>query len=70
MAAEEHHLFKRQVKARDSTYARMMRTLAETGNGWMTFKDACNIKNNQTGAPGNTVHLLQPLHRNHRSDLA
>ena len=23
----------------------------------MTFKDACNIKNNQTGAPGNVIHL-------------
>ena len=31
----------RQVKARD-LYARMMRTLAQTGNGWMTFKDASN----------------------------
>jgi ribonucleoside-diphosphate reductase alpha chain len=54
--AEEKHLYKRQVKARD-LYARMMRTLAETGNGWMVFKDACNLKCNQTGAPGNTVHL-------------
>ncbi len=40
----------------------MMRTLAETGNGWMVFKDACNIKCNQTGEneignPGNVVHL-------------
>jgi ribonucleoside-diphosphate reductase alpha chain len=35
----------------------MMRTLAETGNGWMTFKDACNLKCNQTGKPGNVVHL-------------
>jgi ribonucleoside-diphosphate reductase alpha chain len=54
--AEERKLFKRQVKARD-LYARMMRTLAETGNGWMTFKDACNIKCNQTGEPENVVHL-------------
>ena len=46
----------RQVKARD-LYARMMRTLAETGNGWMAFKDACNLKCNQTGKPGNIVHL-------------
>ncbi len=46
----------RQVKARD-LYARMMRTLAETGNGWMTFKDACNQKCNQTGLPENVVHL-------------
>ncbi len=28
----------------------MMRTLAQTGNGWMTFKDASNEKCNQTGA--------------------
>ena len=54
--AEEAKLFERQVKARD-LYLRMMRTLAETGNGWMTFKDACNIKNNQTGLPQNVVHL-------------
>ena len=31
----------KQLKARD-LYARMMRTLAQTGNGWMTFKDTCN----------------------------
>jgi ribonucleoside-diphosphate reductase alpha chain len=54
--AEERRLYRRQVRARD-LYARMMRTLAETGNGWMVFKDACNIKCNQTGAPGNIVHL-------------
>ncbi len=54
--AEEEKLYAKQVKARD-LYARMMRSLAETGNGWMTFKDACNLKNNQTGAPGNVVHL-------------
>ncbi len=44
------------MKARD-LYSRMMRTLAETGNGWMTFKDACNRKSNQTGLPQNVVHL-------------
>jgi ribonucleoside-diphosphate reductase alpha chain len=54
--AEEKQLYRRQVKARE-LYARMMRTLAETGNGWMVFKDACNIKCNQTGAAGNVVHL-------------
>ena len=46
----------RTVKARD-LYGRMMRTLAQTGNGWMTFKDPSNRLSNQTGAPGNTVHL-------------
>ena len=54
--AEEDKLYAKQMKARD-LYARMMRSLAETGNGWMTFKDACNIKNNQTGKPGNVIHL-------------
>lgn len=54
--AEEKKLYKEQIKARD-LYARMMRTLAETGNGWMTFKDATNLKCNQTGKPGNVVHL-------------
>ncbi|WP_276593760.1 ribonucleoside-diphosphate reductase subunit alpha [Nannocystis bainbridge] len=46
----------RTVPARD-LYARMMRTLAQTGNGWMTFKDRCNTTCNQTGAPGRVVHL-------------
>ncbi|MGN9907006.1 ribonucleoside-diphosphate reductase subunit alpha [Phytohabitans sp. LJ34] len=46
----------RTVKARD-LYGRMMRTLAQTGNGWMTFKDASNRLSNQTGAPSNVVHL-------------
>ncbi|MFY1638145.1 ribonucleoside-diphosphate reductase subunit alpha [Solwaraspora sp. WMMB335] len=46
----------RTVKARE-LYGRMMRTLAQTGNGWMTFKDASNRLSNQTGAPGNTIHL-------------
>ena len=54
--AEEDKLYSRQVKARD-LYARMMKSLAETGNGWMTFKDACNLKCNQTGKSGNVVHL-------------
>jgi ribonucleoside-diphosphate reductase alpha chain len=54
--AEAEKRYVRQVKARD-LYARMMRTLAETGNGWMVFKDASNRKCNQTGAPGNVVHL-------------
>lgn len=54
--AEEQKLYFRQIKARD-LYARMMRSLAETGNGWMTFKDACNLKCNQTAKPGNVVHL-------------
>jgi ribonucleoside-diphosphate reductase alpha chain len=54
--AESERLFARQIRARE-LYARMMRSLAETGNGWMTFKDACNLKNNQTGKAGNVIHL-------------
>jgi ribonucleoside-diphosphate reductase alpha chain len=46
----------RQVPARD-LYGKMMRALAQTGNGWMTFKDACNAKCNQTAEAGNVVHL-------------
>jgi ribonucleoside-diphosphate reductase alpha chain len=55
-AAEAEGRYVRQVDARD-LYGRMMRTLAQTGNGWMTFKDAANRLCNQTGAPGNVVHL-------------
>jgi ribonucleoside-diphosphate reductase alpha chain len=55
-AAEKAGRFVRQVKARD-LYARMMKSLAQTGNGWMTFKDASNLKSNQTGQPHNVIHL-------------
>jgi ribonucleoside-diphosphate reductase alpha chain len=56
LKAENEELFSRQVKARE-LYARMMKVLAETGNGWMTFKDACNLKSNQTAKSPNVVHL-------------
>ncbi|MDE0872878.1 MAG: ribonucleoside-diphosphate reductase subunit alpha [Acidimicrobiales bacterium] len=56
LAAEQAGLYERQVSARQ-LYSRMMRTLAQTGNGWITFKDASNLKCNQTGEPGNVVHL-------------
>ncbi len=52
---ERKKLFMRQVKARD-LYARMMKVLAETGNGWMCWKDPSNVKANQTGSPANVVH--------------
>ncbi|MEO6402539.1 MAG: ribonucleoside-diphosphate reductase subunit alpha, partial [Vicinamibacteria bacterium] len=55
VAAETAGLATKQIKARD-LYGRMMRTLAQTGNGWMTFKDSSNQKCNQAG-PGKTVHL-------------
>ncbi len=56
VAAEKQGLATRTLKARDM-YARMMKTLAETGNGWMTFKDHSNNKGNQTLRPGNVIHL-------------
>ncbi|MFL5350308.1 MAG: ribonucleoside-diphosphate reductase subunit alpha [Hyalangium sp.] len=46
----------RKVKARD-LYARIVKTLAQTGNGWMTFKDISNRKSNQTAKDGNVIHL-------------
>jgi ribonucleoside-diphosphate reductase alpha chain len=54
--AEREGLAVKTVKARE-LYARMMRTLAQTGNGWMTFKDKSNRACNQTALPGRTVHL-------------
>ncbi|WCN84622.1 ribonucleoside-diphosphate reductase subunit alpha [Micromonospora sp. LH3U1] len=54
--AETQGRYVRQVPARE-LYGKMMRTLAQTGNGWMTFKDAANRLCNQTAEPGNVVHL-------------
>ncbi|MEO2144659.1 MAG: ribonucleoside-diphosphate reductase subunit alpha, partial [bacterium] len=56
LQAEKDGLAVRSIKARN-LYGRMMRTLAQTGNGWMTFKDASNLKCNQTATEGNMVHL-------------
>ena len=59
--AEEDGRYVRKVKARE-LYGKMMRTLAQTGNGWLTFKDAANRTCNQTSDPsrvpgGPVVHL-------------
>ena len=59
--AENEGLYETQIPARQ-LYSRMMRSLAETGNGWMTFKDSSNTKCNQTGMNSvdgtpNVVHL-------------
>ncbi|MFF4312190.1 ribonucleoside-diphosphate reductase subunit alpha [Streptomyces sp. 900105755] len=53
--AEAAGLARKTVPARD-LYGRMMRTLAQTGNGWMTFKDAANRTANQTATPGHVIH--------------
>ena len=46
-----------QMPAR-KVYSRMMRTLAETGNGWMCFKDASNRRGNQVNDDtGTVIHL-------------
>jgi ribonucleoside-diphosphate reductase alpha chain len=55
-AAEAEGRYVKQIPAR-SLYGRMMRTLAQTGNGWMTFKDAANRTSNQTARPENVIHL-------------
>ncbi|MDN0195659.1 ribonucleoside-diphosphate reductase subunit alpha [Streptomyces sp. S.PNR 29] len=54
-AAEAKGLARKTIPARD-LYGRMMRTLAQTGNGWMTFKDAANRTANQTAEPGHVIH--------------
>ena len=62
-AAERDGRYVRQVGARE-LYGKMMRTLAQTGNGWMTFKDASNRTCNQTNdeqAPGAPVVHLSNL---------
>lgn len=52
---EEAGKFYEQVPAR-KVYARMMRTLAETGNGWMCWKDTSNRRGNQV-SEGRVIHL-------------
>ena len=54
--AEARGLAKKRMPARE-LYGRMMRTLAQTGNGWMTFKDKSNRACNQTARPQAVVHL-------------
>ena len=54
--AEADGLAVKSIPARE-LYARMLRTLAQTGNGWMTFKDRCNATSNQTAKTENIIHL-------------
>ena len=56
LKAEEEGLAVKKIAAR-ALYSRMMKTLAETGNGWITFKDHSNNKCNQTKEKGSVVHL-------------
>src|SRR4051812_31714068 len=54
--AEQQGLYDRQGPARQLC-PRMMRTLAQTGNGWMTFKEPANLRANPTGGADNPIHL-------------
>jgi ribonucleoside-diphosphate reductase alpha chain len=55
-AAEQAGKARKTIAARE-LYGRMMRTLAQTGNGWMTFSDTANRTSNQTARKGNVIHL-------------
>ena len=55
-AAEAAGKASKTVAARE-LYGRMMRTLAQTGNGWMTFSDTANRTSNQTARRENVIHL-------------
>ena len=63
--AEAEGRYERQVPARD-LYGRMMRTLAQTGNGWMTFKDASNRQVQPDRAARQRRAPVQPVHRDPR----
>jgi ribonucleoside-diphosphate reductase alpha chain len=58
---EHYHRYEEQGKALKTVsarqlYARMMQTLAETGNGWICFKDKANLRSAQTAKAGNVIH--------------
>jgi ribonucleoside-diphosphate reductase alpha chain len=55
LAAEAKGLAMKKVPAR-LLYARMMQTLAETGNAWMCWKDRANERSAQTAKAGNVIH--------------
>ena len=63
--AEAEGRYVRQVPARE-LYGRMMRTLAQTGNGWMTFKDAANRAVQPDRRARQRRAPVQPVHRDHR----
>jgi ribonucleoside-diphosphate reductase alpha chain len=67
-AAEAAGLATETLRARE-LYARMMRSLAETGNGWMTFKDRCNATCNQTSDDDTSDDATEPRRVVHLSNL-
>ena len=56
LQAEKAGLALQTLPAR-KLYSKMMKSLAETGNGWMNFKDHCNKKSSQTLKAENVIHL-------------
>ncbi len=54
-AYEQENKALKKVSAR-GLYSRMMQVLAETGNGWICFKDKANLRCSQTSKPGHIVH--------------
>lgn len=72
---EEEKRYVKQIPAR-KVYARMMRTLAETGNGWMTWKDTANIRGN-SAVQGHIVRssnlcteILEPTYAGRKQYIA
>lgn len=58
---DHYHRYEKEGRALKTVsaralYARMMQTLAETGNGWICFKDKANLRSAQTGKPQNVIH--------------
>lgn len=53
---EEEKKYKSQIAAKE-LYAKMIRTIAQTGNGWINFKDTSNKLSNQTKKKENIIHL-------------
>ena len=66
VAAEQAGLYERQVPARQ-LYSRMMRTLAQTGNGWVTFKGCVEPQVQPDGTTWQRRAPLKSLYRNPRS---
>ncbi|MBO9539534.1 ribonucleoside-diphosphate reductase subunit alpha [bacterium] len=48
--------YARKTLSARALYGRMIQTLAETGNGWMCFKDTANARSAQTLLPTNVIH--------------
>lgn len=52
---EQENKAVRTISAR-TLYGRIMQCLAETGNGWICFKDKANLRSPQTSVKGEMIH--------------